>query len=62
LKIRRAEMGAAPAAKSKIDPLFARIKTWAERLSVLDKIWNAGAKVLDHAGKANSLLEYMPHL
>jgi len=61
MKMRRTDSGSAPSAQSKLVPLFEGIKSWGERLTALDKLWNAGAKLLAHAGKAQDLLAHLPH-
>ena len=62
LKIRRTDAHTTPTAQAKLDPLFNKVKTWGERLGVLDKAWNSGSRLLEHAGKAQDLLQYIPIL
>lgn len=60
MKIRRADVGTTESSKTKLDPLFAKMERWAERLGVIDKVWNSGARLLNHAEKAQALLTYLP--
>jgi hypothetical protein len=61
-RIRRAEVGASPAAKAKFEPVWSAMTRWSERIGAVDKVWNAGARVMHHADKASGLLEYVPHV
>lgn len=59
-RVRRAEVGASPEAKEKFAPIWVKMTKWSERLGTIDKIWNAGAKIVEHADKASGLLTYLP--
>lgn len=61
MKIRRADAGSTEKSHSKFVSLFESIKTFGERLSAIDKVWNSGARLLEHAGKAQDMLSYLPH-
>ncbi|MFA6112804.1 MAG: hypothetical protein WC729_02405 [Sphingomonas sp.] len=62
MRLRRADSGTSPKAKSRLDPLFVTIKTWGERLGLIDKAVNSGAKLLERADGARGLLEYLPDI
>lgn len=61
-RIRRAEVGSSPEAKAKFEPVWKAMTRWSERLGSIDKVWNAGARVIQHADKATGLLDYIPHV
>jgi hypothetical protein len=60
MKVRRAETGSTEQAKAKMEPIWKRMEKWGERLVALDKIWNAGARIIGNANKAQDLLTYIP--
>lgn len=62
VRLRRADIGASEASHSKTSSMFDKIKTWGERLNSIDGVWNAGARLLGHADKAQGLLHYIPHM
>lgn len=61
-KIRRTDIGASEESHKAVKPIWDRIKTWGDRLGALDKIWNAGAKLLEQTDKAKGLLDYFPDI
>lgn len=61
-RLRRADIDTSEKSHAKVVDLFDKIKSWGDKLSTLDKTWNAGAKLLGHADKAQGLLEYLPHV
>lgn len=60
-RIRRAEVQSSPEAKSKFEPIWTGMSKWTDKLNKIDKIWNSGARMIEHADKASGLLEYIPH-
>lgn len=61
MKLRRAETKAGPATKGKMDKLWGELKKMSDRLGVLDKLFNQGARALEKANESG-LLEYLPDL
>lgn len=59
MKIRRAEVGESAGSAKATAPLWEKIKTWGERLGSIDKIVNAGAKLLEKGEKVAGLLEHL---
>lgn len=62
MKIRRGDIKASDASHSKLAGLFGRMATWGERLTAIDKLWNSGARLIEHANNGiGGLLNYIPH-
>ncbi len=62
MKLRRADSKSTPESKSRLDSLMASVKSWGDKLQTLDGMINTGANLLDRAGKAAPLLQYLPTL
>jgi len=58
--VRRAEVDTSPEAKEKFEPIWKAMAKWGERLGSADRLWNAGAKLVEHADKAHGMLSYLP--
>ncbi len=51
-RLRRAEAGASPESRAASSPIWETLKSWGERFDAIDKVWNVGARALEHAPKA----------
>jgi hypothetical protein len=61
MKLRRADIGTTEASHTKLQSLFAGMKNWGDRLGSLDRLWNSGAKLIEHA-ESSGLLTYLPEI